>query len=734
MTFRFARLRAPKPTHVGGVGIRRFTLVESLEMRAMLSAVVTRTDASPGGHALACGCPACAGMSAQLNIDNGGLVPGGRGQAGGDFQTKPRWEQTATDPITGAAGNPITLTWGFVADGMMINGYNFEPASPSNLIASLNSEYGSEATWLPLFQSVFDVWSAKTGVSYVYQPTDDGTPFGSASGQLGVRADIRIGGHPMDGVFGTLAYNFYPGTDVGGDMVIDTNEFLAATETTSGGVFRIQSSNNRPLRNTLAHEHGHGLGLAHVLPTNGTKLMEPSLTIGFDGPQYDDFLGAQSLYGDALEKNGRNETAATASNLGTLGTGALTLATFVSTSTNDLDYFRFTLDGSRTLSLNTAPVGSTYTQGPQTGGPTAPFDAGAQADLTLNLYAADGTTLIQSVNLTSLGGVESINSLNLAAGTYVARVTGTGATQMYQLTATAVVPTPPAAPSTPVLAAASDSGDSNSDGITNITTPTFTGTAEAGSTVTLRAGATVVGSVTAGVDGSWSITSSALLDGTFTFTATATAFGGTGPASGALSVTIDTVAPTFAVAYDREVTQDFALAFESASVASKLALGEATVTLESNLAGTVSPAQVVPLSTISFNDVSAIFDVGALLSDGRYRLSVAANAVTDAAGNPLAQPISFTFAQLAGDANNNGTVEFQDLVVLSQNYNLSGKTFSQGNFNYDAAGNVDFADLVLLAQRYNLTLPALVERPAVVTATAGTGRAVTKKVSRDVLK
>ena len=48
----------------------------------------------------------------------------------------------------------------------------------------------------------------------------------------------------------------------------------------------------------------------------------------------------------------------------------------------------------------------------------------------------------------------------------------------------------PAAPSAPSLTAASDSGASSSDRVTNVTTPTFTGTAEDGSTVTLYDGAT----------------------------------------------------------------------------------------------------------------------------------------------------------------------------------------------------------------------------------------------------
>jgi hypothetical protein len=44
------------------------------------------------------------------------------------------------------------------------------------------------------------------------------------------------------------------------------------------------------------------------------------------------------------------------------------------------------------------------------------------------------------------------------------------------------------------------------------------------------------------------------------------------------------------------------------------------------------------------------------------------------------------------------------MVVLAQNYNAAGKTFGQGDFNYD--GKVDFNDLVILAQRYNTSLPS----------------------------
>jgi len=61
---------------------------------------------------------------------------------------------------------------------------------------------------------------------------------------------------------------------------------------------------------------------------------------------------------------------------------------------------------------------------------------------------------------------------------------------------------------------------------------------------------------------------------------------------------------------------------------------------------------------------------------------------------------------LAGDATLDGTVDFNDLVKLAQNYNTAvptGSAWFRGDFNYDGA--VDFNDLVKLAQNYNTALP-----------------------------
>ena len=62
---------------------------------------------------------------------------------------------------------------------------------------------------------------------------------------------------------------------------------------------------------------------------------------------------------------------------------------------------------------------------------------------------------------------------------------------------------------------------------------------------------------------------------------------------------------------------------------------------------------------------------------------------------------------LAGDANLDGTVNFDDLIVLAQNYGGTGKTFATGNLDLSADGSANFDDLIGLAQNYNKSLPTL---------------------------
>jgi hypothetical protein len=565
----------------------------------------------------------------------------GEPSSGLEAQVGSRWTTTATNGSTGTAGNPITLTWGFVADGVNMpnGGVTGEAAAPSNLQATLNAFYGPNTVWQPIFATIFDRWSQLAGVTYTFTGySDDGAAMpqsgvtNGAAGLLGTRPDVRIGGKTLDGVNSVLAYNYFPNA---GDMTVDTSDYNA------GGFFRNTANSNRPLRNVLGHEHGHGLGFNHVDPINQTKLMEASTVANpiFDGPQFDDIYAAQFNYGDPYEKGGRNETFGTASSLGALANqtnGAVSAWVNANNpttprsiaNTTDVDFLSFSVTGTKNVSFTLAPFGPTYTQGPQ-GGATGSFNASSQGDLTFQLIGTNGTTVIQSVNATGLGGSETVTASNLTAGTYFLRVgIASGTTQPYNINATIsdVVVAPPA-PSTPVLTAASDSGISNSDRITNINTPTFTGTAQAGSTVNILFNGVSVGSGVA-TGGNYSISTSARPDGTYSVTATATASSLTGPASAATTVTIDTVAPTAPI-NNRVLAADDTGQSSSDNI-TKIQTPRFNGTAEIGSAIALRIGVTTVASGTTAVDGTYTSTATPVLADGSYTLTVTA---TDVAGN-----------------------------------------------------------------------------------------------------
>jgi hypothetical protein len=112
--------------------------------------------------------------------------------------------------------------------------------------------------------------------------------------------------------------------------------------------------------------------------------------------------------------------------------------------------------------------------------------------------------------------------------------------------------TPPAPPSTPDLDNADDTGASNTDNVTkNSTGLTFTGTAEAGSSVQLYDGAIAVGSPVTATGGNWSINLN-LSEGLHSISAKATdAATNESTASGPLLVRVDLTAPSVSADPDR---------------------------------------------------------------------------------------------------------------------------------------------------------------------------------------
>jgi hypothetical protein len=321
----------------------------------------------------------------------------------------------------------MILTWSVVPDGTSIPTEFGFPAGPSDLRAFLNGIYGSEAPWLALFQQAFDRWAELTGITYVYEPNDDGAALSGLGGDIGVRGDIRIGGRLIDGgPGGILAYNYYPND---GDMVIDTGDSF----------YTNISNNSLGLRNTVAHEHGHGLGFDHVCPVDHTKLMEPFLSTAFDGPQHDDILAANRSYGDRFEED---DTPGTAAPLGVFG--STTKANLSVDSNTDTDVYSFIVEAAGGVDVTVTPTGLTYLEGQQNqdGSCTTgtSYDTLTIQDLEIRVLDVDGSTELAAADLTGVGGAEVLEDVELTtvAGTYFVEVTGdsSDAAQLYQLSLT----------------------------------------------------------------------------------------------------------------------------------------------------------------------------------------------------------------------------------------------------------------------------------------------------------
>ena len=128
---------------------------------------------------------------------------------------------------------------------------------------------------------------------------------------------------------------------------------------------------------------------------------------------------------------------------------------------------------------------------------------------------------------------------------------------------------------------------------------------------------------------------------------------------------------------------------------------------QSNLAVQVGGKMVVFHSSSSLNAALAYFtdnviDLGAAYAQGgTTSVQAQITLVTQVAAPGDGLYVNFilgTGASLPGDANHDGMIDFQDLLILAQNYGSSNQTWEHADFNGDA--KVSFDDLLILAQHY----------------------------------
>lgn len=291
--------------------------------------------------------------------------------------------------------------------------------------------------------------------------------------------------------------------------------------------------------------------------------------------------------------------------------------------------------------------------------PRGPINTVCSGSVTLNAFAsaaedstdgdtdADAPTYqwvygVSSGSLSAIGGQTTSSYTFTASGPnegYYACDTTVYINGAFKTTRTNVVffdfPATPAAPAVPDLAAVSDSGTFNNDDLTNVQLPTFTGTADSNTTVTLVVDGNPDNTTTASVSGAWSMTPLAnLSEGNHTIAAYATNCAGTGATGSALTITIDTTAPSTPSQADLATADDSGSSNSDdiTSVTTPLLSGTAdagtTVSVTSSLNGIIGTSTGPNWSITS-----------SALSDGTHNITASA---TDVAGNTSASSTPLT--------------------------------------------------------------------------------------------
>jgi hypothetical protein len=194
-------------------------------------------------------------------------------------------------------------------------------------------------------------------------------------------------------------------------------------------------------------------------------------------------------------------------------------------------------------------TGSSQTDG-VTSDTTPTFMGSGEPGAVVTLY--DGTMVIGTTTVASDGSWSLAPTSPLSAGAHMVTATETdqaGNVSPASAPITVTIETAAPAPALTGLTPATDTGSSQTDGITRDTIPVLMGTGQAGDTVTLYDGTEIIGTTIVGANGSWTLTpTSPLADGTHELTATQTdAAGNVSPASAPITVVIETSAPAPAI-------------------------------------------------------------------------------------------------------------------------------------------------------------------------------------------
>ncbi|AYT05178.1 BapA/Bap/LapF family large adhesin [Salmonella enterica] len=651
---------------------------------------------------------------------------------------------------------------------------------------------------IPVLTSVVDDQPGITGNLVSGQLTNDATPTLNGRGEAGATINVYLDGNPAS--IGTTTVNsdgtwsFTPQTPLANDSHTFT---LSATDpagnssaVSSGFVLTIDTT--PPAAPVIASVADNTAPVTGIVPNGGsTNETRPTLSGTGEAGTTISIYNGSALVGTAqVQANGSWSFTPSTS----LGAGVWNLtatATDAAGNTSAASEIRsFTIDTTApaapvidTVYDGTGPITGNLSSGQITDEARPVISGTREANTTIRLY--DNGTLLAEIPADNSSSWRYTPDASLATGNHVITVIAVdaaGNASPVSDSVNFVVDTTP--PLTPVITSVSDDqapglGTIANGQNTNDPTPTFSGTAEAGATITLYENGTVIGTTTAQPDGAWSVSTSTLASGTHVITAVATdAAGNSSPNSTAFTLTVDTTAPQTPIL--TSVVDDVA-----GGVTGNLANGQITNDNRPTLNGTAEAGSVVSiydgdtlLGVTSANASGAwSFTPTTGLNDGTRTLTVTA---TDPAGNVSPATSGFTIVvdtlaptvplitSIVDDVPNNtgaigngqstndtqptlnGTAEANSAVsifdngalVATVNANASGNwswtptaSLGQGSHAYsvsaaDAAGNVSAAspsttiivDTIAPGAPGNLVINATGNR---VTGTAEAGSTVT---------
>jgi uncharacterized repeat protein (TIGR02059 family) len=295
-------------------------------------------------------------------------------------------------------------------------------------------------------------------------------------------------------------------------------------------------------------------------------------------------------------------------------------------------------DSVASSSVSVVPVSGppTVTSISPTSGTTA---GGTSVTITGTNFISGATVTIGGSSCTSVVVVSSTSiTCTTPSGTAGPQnvVVATGVSPNATLTGGFTYVAPPAAPATPDLATASDSGSSSTDDITSDNTPTISvGSATNGNTVTVTAtksGQTnVTCTFTATAETGCDL--GTLVDGVWSVTAKQTASGIDSAATSALSITVDATRPTVTSFSSTKSNGTYGIGTTidiTATISEDVAVGASiTVTLDTG--------DTVSLTRVTATTLTGTYTVGA--GDNSADLTVSSyvltSAPTDAVGNAM---------------------------------------------------------------------------------------------------